>query len=78
MCVGSVEHDGGEFAARLHVNALGMQFLLDHHTHVAEWADWALVQVATWPSTDDGEMVWRDEARAIFARGAAMVRGPDR
>jgi DNA-binding PadR family transcriptional regulator len=84
MCVGSVEDDGGEFAARLHVNALGMQFLLDHHTHVAAWADWALAQVATWPSTDDGEMGWRDEARAVFARGAAMapiggvVRGPDR
>jgi PadR family transcriptional regulator, regulatory protein AphA len=49
-----------EFASRRHVNALALRFQLDHEQQTAEWARWALAQVATWPSTTDpGGWDWR-------------------
>jgi PadR family transcriptional regulator, regulatory protein AphA len=49
-----------EFAARRHVNALALRFQLDHERLQADWARWALAQVATWPSVrDPGGWDWR-------------------
>ena len=49
-----------EFAARRHVNALALRFQLDHERQQADWARWALEQVATWTSVGDpGGWDWR-------------------
>jgi PadR family transcriptional regulator, regulatory protein AphA len=49
-----------EFAARRHVNALALRFQLDHERQQANWARWALEQVATWTSAaDPGDWDWR-------------------
>ena len=48
-----------EFAARAHVNALGLRFQLDHEQHIAEWARWARGVVEAWESpTDAGDWDW--------------------
>jgi DNA-binding PadR family transcriptional regulator len=53
-----------EFKQRLHLNALGLRFQLDHQEQIARWAAWAREQVATWPSTTDpGEWDWEAALR---------------
>lgn len=48
-----------EFVDRVHVNALGLRFQLDHEQHVAAWARWARGVVDTWESpTDAGGWDW--------------------
>jgi len=44
---------GYEFAERWPINALGLRFELDHESHIAEWAAWAVDQTAMWRSTTD-------------------------
>ena len=41
------------FAERVHLNALGLRFVLDHERAIAGWARWALGEVEGWPSTTD-------------------------
>ena len=53
------------FAERVHLNALGLRFILDHERSMAAWARWALEQTATWPSTTDPGS-W-DHRRALAA-----------
>ncbi len=45
--------DDVPFAERLHLNALGLRFVLDHERSIAEWARWALEETAGWRSTTD-------------------------
>ena len=49
------QHRAGDvpFPDRLHLNSLGLRFVLDHERNIAEWARWALEQTATWTSTTD-------------------------
>ena len=49
------EHERGEgaFPERLHINALGLRFHLDHERSIGTWARWALDQTAEWHSTTD-------------------------
>jgi DNA-binding PadR family transcriptional regulator len=42
-----------QFAERVHLNALGLRFVLDHERAIAGWARWALAEVEGWPSTTD-------------------------
>jgi hypothetical protein len=41
------------FPERLHLNALGLRFHLDHERAVRDWARWAQEQTASWTSTTD-------------------------
>ena len=41
------------FAERLHLNALGLRFVLDHERSIAQWARWALDQTEGWRSAAD-------------------------
>lgn len=41
------------FPERLHLNAIGLRFQLDHERLIGAWAAWALTQVADWRSTTD-------------------------
>jgi PadR family transcriptional regulator AphA len=45
--------DDVPFAERVHLNALGLQFMLDHERSIAGWARWALDQTTAWRSTAD-------------------------
>jgi hypothetical protein len=49
------ELTGGDvpFAERLHLNSLGLRFILDHERSIARWARWALDQTDGWRSTSD-------------------------
>jgi PadR family transcriptional regulator, regulatory protein AphA len=50
---------------RRHLDALTLRLHQEHEEATARWADWALAQTESWPSTDDpGE--WN--AAAVFAR----------
>lgn len=41
------------FPERLHLNSLGLRFIVDHERAIAAWARWALEQTAEWTSTTD-------------------------
>ena len=45
--------DDPPFAERVHLNALGLRFVLDHERTIAAWARWALDQTEGWVSTTD-------------------------
>jgi PadR family transcriptional regulator, regulatory protein AphA len=46
-------HGGVPFSERLHLNAIGLRFHLDHERNIGTWARWALEQTANWNSTTD-------------------------
>lgn len=41
------------FSERVHLNALGLRFMIDHEQSIAAWARWAHDQTAIWNSTTD-------------------------
>ncbi len=41
------------FAERVHLNALGLRFVIDHERTLQAWARWALEQTEAWTSTTD-------------------------
>ena len=45
--------DDVRYPERVHLNALGLRFVLDHEANLARWARWALEQTSTWTSTTD-------------------------
>ena len=49
------QHARGDvpFPERLHINALGLRFQLDHERLIGTWARWALEQTAEWRSSTD-------------------------
>ncbi len=51
--VDELERDDVPFPERLHLNALGLRFILDHERSIGTWARWALDQTAGWSSTTD-------------------------
>jgi PadR family transcriptional regulator AphA len=51
--VGELAEGGGSFGERVHLNALGLRFMVDHERAIASWAAWALVQIAAWRSATD-------------------------
>jgi DNA-binding PadR family transcriptional regulator len=51
--VRELARDDVSFAERVHLNALGLRFVVDHERAIASWARWALDQTATWPATTD-------------------------
>src|SRR5688500_7024263 len=51
--VDELASDEQPFAERVHLNALGLRFVVDHERTIATWARWALEQVGTWSSTTD-------------------------
>jgi hypothetical protein len=50
----AILESGGEFPQRLHVNALGMRFIIDHYHQVVSWTDWALASLRTRDDTTTG------------------------
>ena len=48
-----LERDDVPFPERLHLNALGLRFIIDHERSIARWARWALEETAGWRSTTD-------------------------
>lgn len=63
-----VQNLGGDvpFPERLHLNALGLRFQLDHERSVGDWARWAIDQTAGWRSTTDPG-AW--DHRRVFTDG---------
>jgi PadR family transcriptional regulator AphA len=51
--VDELEASDGEFSGRVHLNALGLRFHLDHERTIRDWARWALAQVSEWTSPTD-------------------------
>jgi len=51
--IDEVERDDVPFPERLHLNALGLRFIIDHERSIARWARWALEETAGWRSTTD-------------------------
>jgi DNA-binding PadR family transcriptional regulator len=51
----AAENAGGDvaFPDRLHLNNIGLRFLVDHERTIGHWARWALEQTAHWTSTTD-------------------------
>lgn len=45
--------DDVSFPERLHLNTLGLRFIIDHERSISAWARWALHQTAEWRSTTD-------------------------
>ena len=53
-------HGDVAFPERLHLNNLGLRFLVDHERTIGAWARWALEQTAEWASaTDPGRWDYR-------------------
>jgi DNA-binding PadR family transcriptional regulator len=52
------------FVERVHLNALGLRFIVDHERSIAAWARWAMKQTEGWHSTTDPGS-W--DHRAAFA-----------
>lgn len=65
------QHLSGEapFPERLHINSLGLRFVLDHERLISTWARWAQAQSATWQSTTDPGR-WRPEHAFETGQGA--------
>jgi DNA-binding PadR family transcriptional regulator len=66
--------DRSSFPERRHVLTLGNRFMLDHFTHVAEWADWALEQIESWPDTASPADTHRPQVTAILEESLARSR----
>ena len=63
---GSMVDDGGDYPTRMHTNALAMRFMIDHFTHIIDWAHWALDVISDWPDSQSPARDWADEAGAIY------------
>jgi DNA-binding PadR family transcriptional regulator len=61
---------GGEFPERLHVNALGMRFMIDHYDHIISWTDWVLQNIQTWNDTTTAASTWAGPARQVLSDAA--------
>jgi PadR family transcriptional regulator, regulatory protein AphA len=68
-----VENASGDvaFPERLHLNTIGLRFLLDHERSIAGWARWALGQTEAWTSTTDPGS-W--DYRQVFASEGSVGR----
>jgi len=75
MSADVLDHDGGAFPDRLHVNALGIRFLIDHHDHLRDWADWALAETSKWKDTTTLTEAERRRAEQVFGDAVASL-GP--
>lgn len=64
---------GAPFAARVHLNSLGLRFIIDHEQAVSSWARWALEQTAAWSSTSDPGS-W-DHRQVFPARSSPATAG---
>lgn len=51
--VDELARDDLPFPERLHLNTLGLRFIIDHERSIGAWARWALDQTAEWCSTTD-------------------------
>ena len=58
--------DQPAFVERVHLNSLGLRFILEHERSIAGWARWALEQTDGWRSTTDPGS-W-DHRRALSSR----------
>jgi DNA-binding PadR family transcriptional regulator len=61
---------GGQYPHRAHVNALGMQFMIDYFDRLTAWADWALEEIGEWDDTTAPAQTWAAQARGIFTQAA--------
>jgi DNA-binding PadR family transcriptional regulator len=51
--VAELASDEVPFSERLHLNSLGLRFIVDHERSIGAWARWALEETAGWRSTTD-------------------------
>lgn len=51
--IAEFERDDLPFPERVHLNKLGLRFVIDHERAIAAWARWARDQTAEWVSTTD-------------------------
>jgi DNA-binding PadR family transcriptional regulator len=51
--IDELARDDVPFPERLHLNTLGLRFIIDHERSMAAWARWALDQTDEWNSTTD-------------------------
>ncbi len=70
MAQGMLAADGGDFPQRLHVNALGMRFMIDHYDHIVSWASWAMKETERWPDSRHAAATWSHRARAVLIDAA--------
>lgn len=61
------------FPERLHLNTLGLRFVIDHERAIAAWARWALDQTSDWRSTTDpGSWDYRQHCAPGAQRGRGL------
>jgi Predicted transcriptional regulators len=70
--------DGGRFPERVHVNELGMRFMVEVSELTARWAQEAAETVQEWRSTAAPGEAAREAARTAFARYAEPPDYPRR
>jgi PadR family transcriptional regulator, regulatory protein AphA len=68
--------EGGGFPERLHVNALGMRYMIDHYDHISDWAQWARRTIDDWNDTRTPAQTWSEPARRILEDAAFGRRSP--
>ena len=67
------ETDGGSFPEREHLMALANNFMMGHFSHIVEWAEWALDEIADWPDTISPATSHHQRSRAILAESAVFA-----
>jgi DNA-binding PadR family transcriptional regulator len=70
--------DGGAFPERVHVNTLGMRFMIDYYDHIVAWTEWALAAIDSWDDVRSAAHTWSKPAREILeaAAGNAAATPP--
>ena len=75
--VGAASGDHVPFPERLHLNTLGLRFIIDHERSISAWARWALDQTAEWRSTTDPGSWDHRQVLSSLSRTSTRVGEPN-
>lgn len=67
-------HEGGTFPERQHLWALANRFMIGHFDHIAQWAHWALDEIATWPDTASPVKTHQDATAKVLENSVKSPR----
>jgi PadR family transcriptional regulator AphA len=71
---GFIAQTGGTFPERQHLFAMVNRFMIGHFDHIAQWADWALTEIASWPDTTSPAFGNDEQIHEMLAPGLAGTR----
>jgi len=67
---------GGTFPERQHLFGLANRFMVGQHTHIIEWATWALEQTASWPDAASPATDNDAQIQELLAPSIAFLPAP--